>query len=758
MPGRCGVPGRRASVWFAGVCLLFGSCFISTGSVGVVHAASEDSEPREAQHEPSLTNGGAGASSWQAAAALEDWPRVAEGIDALAESSRTEPATRYVRAVAALRLGQTDRALEALRGLADQLPELREQIAALEAECQLEQGPFELAAGYYAAQSSPGQWLRAAQAWQRAGRVQEALHEIERVLDARPDRIRQTRARTLRAEIAERAGMLPLARDEYRWLALEAVSPGAEEAYQRLTRRPLDKSERLERAEALAQRGQVEAVKRELARLKRAPGRAPSQAAQQRALARAHFVTHTQYGKAAELYEQAARSRDGTAEDWFQAAEARSRQPQVARAEKLYREILRRFPSRATSERAQRQLARLYYEHGAWKRADSEYTRYLKRYASARGKRAAELADASRYQQALARLAGKKPAEALPGLEELEESGASGYQRSLLRHLQGVALAALDTRAGRQRAIERFEQVIEEDPLSFAALASSARLARLGRTPPEWGPVPAPAAQPPLGAELPASVGLLAQLGLYSAAERELHTREAELLAEHQPHAGRVLCAQYSRLDRGYRQYALARDYSRSNVLQQMPTDNDLWLWQCAYPKPFAAAVTQLEARYGLPNGLLHAVMRHESAFRPDARSPVGAIGLMQLMPRTAERAAGELGLEHQPELLEHGPYNLQLGAYYLSKLMKTFQQRVVLALAAYNAGPHAVSRWLEGGRNLDADLWVARIPYRETREYVQRVTASWARYQYLRDDGQREAPELSLKLPTKVRLDSSAY
>lgn len=761
MPGQCGVPGRRASVWFAGVCLLLGSTFSNVGNGGVVHAASQDGG-----HEGRLEREATGA-SWQAAAALEDWHQVAEGIDALAERSRSEPATRYVRAVAALRLGQSERALEALQGLAAQLPELREQIAALEAECQLEHGPFETAAGYYAAQSSPSQWLRAAQAWQRAGRVQEALREIERVLDARPDRIRQVRARTLRAEIAEQAGLLPLAREEYRWLALVAVAPGAEEAYQRLMRRPLDKQERLARAEALARRGQVEAVKRELSSLKRAAGRTPPRAASQRALARAYFVTHTQYGKAAELFEQAARSRDGTVEDWFQAAEARSRQPQLARAEKLYREILRRFPRRATAERAQRQLARLYYEHGAWGRADTEYTRYLSRFvtargkrsqASARGKRAAELAEASRYQQALARLAGKKPAAALPRLEELEQSGASGYSKSLLRHLQGVALAALDSRTGRARAIERFEQVIEEDPLSFAALASSARLARLGRTPPEWAPVPAPAGQPAPGAQLPASVGLLAQLGLYSAAERELHTREAQLLAQYQPNAGQVLCDQYARLDRGHRQYALARDYSRANGLQQLPTDRNLWLWQCAYPTPFAAAVAELEARYGLPSGLLHAVMRHESAFRPDARSPVGAVGLMQLMPRTAERAAGELGLKHEPELLEQAPYNLQLGAYYLGKLLKTFQQRVVLALAAYNAGPHAVSRWLEGGRNLDADLWVARIPYRETREYVQRVTASWARYQYLRGDGQRAAPELSLKLPAKVRLDASAY
>jgi soluble lytic murein transglycosylase len=244
---------------------------------------------------------------------------------------------------------------------------------------------------------------------------------------------------------------------------------------------------------------------------------------------------------------------------------------------------------------------------------------------------------------------------------------------------------------------------------------------------------------------------------LYSAAEHELHAREAELVERYQPLAGQILCSQYARLDRGYRRYALARDYSRPKMLQQLPTDDNLWAWQCAYPRPFAATVSELEARYALPSGLIYAVMRQESQFNSDARSPVGAVGLMQLMPETAQRAADELGLKAQPERLEQAPYNLQLGAFYLSKLLKTFQHRVVLALAAYNAGPLAVSRWLAGGRNLDADLWVARIPYRETREYVQRVTENWARYQYLAD-GKRAAPEISLKLPASVRLDGSAY
>ena len=125
--------------------------------------------------------------------------------------------------------------------------------------------------------------------------------------------------------------------------------------------------------------------------------------------------------------------------------------------------------------------------------------------------------------------------------------------------------------------------------------------------------------------------------------------------------------------------------------------------------------------------------------------------------PQTARRVAGELGVEYHPDRLEQAPYNLQLGAFYLRKLLDTFQHRVVLALAAYNAGPHAVSRWLEGGRNLDADLWVARIPYRETRGYVQSVTANWSRYQYLADS-RGAATELTLKLPSRARLAADAY
>ena len=113
--------------------------------------------------------------------------------------------------------------------------------------------------------------------------------------------------------------------------------------------------------------------------------------------------------------------------------------------------------------------------------------------------------------------------------------------------------------------------------------------------------------------------------------------------------------------------------------------------------------------------------------------------------------------MEHRGDRLTRPSYNLRLGAFYLGKLMNVFERRVVLALASYNAGPHAVSRWLEGSQGLDADIWAARIPYAETRRYVARVMANWARYRYLAG-GSEQVPELSLALPSRVELPPHSY
>lgn len=121
---------------------------------------------------------------------------------------------------------------------------------------------------------------------------------------------------------------------------------------------------------------------------------------------------------------------------------------------------------------------------------------------------------------------------------------------------------------------------------------------------------------------------------------------------------------------------------------------------------------------------LLMAVSRRESAFNPHARSHVGATGLMQLMPATARQVADQIDIPRpDASSLREPDVNLRLGSQYLSDLLKRYDGNRVLALAAYNAGPHRIDRWL-ADTNVPFDVFIESIPFYETREYVQAVLA----------------------------------
>lgn len=140
----------------------------------------------------------------------------------------------------------------------------------------------------------------------------------------------------------------------------------------------------------------------------------------------------------------------------------------------------------------------------------------------------------------------------------------------------------------------------------------------------------------------------------------------------------------------------------------------------------------------GVSSALLLAVARQESQFDPRAVSPAGARGLMQLMPATARLVARELDTSFNlAALLDEPDYNLRLGSHYLARQLERFGEPA-LALAAYNAGPGRVESWLARygdprgrGRHALVD-WIERIPFRETRNYVQRVLEAAEVYAYL--------------------------
>ena len=143
---------------------------------------------------------------------------------------------------------------------------------------------------------------------------------------------------------------------------------------------------------------------------------------------------------------------------------------------------------------------------------------------------------------------------------------------------------------------------------------------------------------------------------------------------------------------------------------------------------PFRSDVQTQANAVGIDPAYAYGLIRQESRFVTDARSHVGASGLMQLMPATARWTARKIGLPYHPGKVTDLQTNLALGAGYLKLLLDNFGGSQVLAAAAYNAGPSRSRRWREGPV-LESAIWVENIPFNETRDYVKKVLSNAVDY-----------------------------
>ena len=151
------------------------------------------------------------------------------------------------------------------------------------------------------------------------------------------------------------------------------------------------------------------------------------------------------------------------------------------------------------------------------------------------------------------------------------------------------------------------------------------------------------------------------------------------------------------------------------------------------YPKAYWRHVTTVATDLAIDPFLIVSIMRQESLFDAEALSPVGARGLMQLMPNTARRVSGhpvDVGALADPAT------NIALGAQYLRQLLDRYEGRVAWAVAAYNAGEQAVDKWVAREGDVEPDEFAESITYRETRKYVKAVLANLRRYRQLYSRG----------------------
>lgn len=169
-----------------------------------------------------------------------------------------------------------------------------------------------------------------------------------------------------------------------------------------------------------------------------------------------------------------------------------------------------------------------------------------------------------------------------------------------------------------------------------------------------------------------------------------------------------VLAGQWEQHAQAIRSLAKAKDWNALHL---------------RFPTPYKRPVMQNAEKNKIDPAWIYGIMRRESAFSEDIKSPVGATGLMQIMPKTAKYISRKISRKNRSyQKLTQAANNIELGSAYLSYLNEKYKGNKVLATASYNAGPTRIDKWIPKNTSLPADQWVDSIPFSETRAYVKAV------------------------------------
>ena len=150
------------------------------------------------------------------------------------------------------------------------------------------------------------------------------------------------------------------------------------------------------------------------------------------------------------------------------------------------------------------------------------------------------------------------------------------------------------------------------------------------------------------------------------------------------------------------------------------------------YPQKYNEYVEKYSNEYGIDSMLVYAIIKAESNFNPQIESSSHAVGLMQLMDKTAKETAEKLNIEYTENCLYNPETNIQLGIKYYSELLKEYNNNYMLALTAYNAGTGNLKKWIEQGIINEDGSNIEDIPYKETNNYVRKIVRDYNIYKDL--------------------------
>jgi len=368
-----------------------------------------------------------------------------------------------------------------------------------------------------------------------------------------------------------------------------------------------------------------------------------------------------------------------------------------------------RYPSDTAAAGALFILADLYDGRNDWGNATRWYRTLINRYPGDARASLARFRLATRAEDA-----GQLDSAAALYQSEID---AAGPQRTAARFWLGKA--ALE-RGDSTQARTIWLALAREDSLGYYGMRARRET---GLPPLAFAPTGIPISAPPA----PVAAGLaridtLVLAGLDSEAQAEVR-----FVLSRPPQALDALLGWSEGLSvRGYGSAAVRLGWQAA-----LQAPGDVRVLRAIFPWPNRSAVEAEAEEFGVDALLLAALVRQESVFDVEALSPAGARGLAQLLPSTAALMARGLDVAFYPDWITVPDLNLHLGAAHLAELLKRFG-RVDAAIAAYNAGPVPVRRWLERDRASDPDKFIELIPYPETRGYVRSLLRNRELYRAL--------------------------
>jgi soluble lytic murein transglycosylase len=299
-----------------------------------------------------------------------------------------------------------------------------------------------------------------------------------------------------------------------------------------------------------------------------------------------------------------------------------------------------------------------------------------------------------------------------------------------------------ERRGDRDQAARQFAQLVKDSPRTYYGLLAAQRAPVAGRGAaagePSGSGKSAPAAgQGPFAFPADPLEGLqgdarfdraaaLREVGLREFADEELDELTRRSVGE--PRRLYALSAAYVADERYHMALRILRRSFQGSARSGGTSPREFW--EMFYPLGWRDALTAAAGRASVDPFLVAAVVREESSFYPQARSRVGARGLMQLMPDTGRAVAQARQIPFPDvEVLDQPVTNLQIGTIFFGGLLREFGD-ARLAAAAYNAGPTRVREWWGNRKTDDLEVWVEQIPFNETRAFVKRVMLSWQEYQ----------------------------